>query len=84
MTARTERTKDTDLFTLNSGKVVAVDWGWIVGRTSPSGHPHPEFPYGFQTEDGTEDVELTDDEAQEIEEFILANIAYEPDNDYFD
>lgn len=72
-----------DLFVLNSGRRVSVDWGWITGRNSPAGYPFPEFPYGFQDgDDETKDIELTDDEVQEIEEFICANIQYEPPDFY--
>jgi hypothetical protein len=77
MTTRTQRVGKMDLFTLNSGKVVSIDWGWVHGRESPTGHPYPDFPYGFQSEDESEDVDLTDDEREELEAWIYGNIEYD-------
>lgn len=84
MTTYEQRRGAMDLFTLNSGRKVQTDWGWVTGRDSP-GYPFPVFNYGFQDpDDESKDVELTQDELQEIEEFICANIQYEPDDSGLD
>lgn len=80
MTTYEQRRGAMDLFTLNSGRRVSVDWGWET-RYGPA----PEFPYGFQDgDDETKDVQLSVDEEQEIFEFILANIQYEPNDSDLD
>jgi hypothetical protein len=75
MTTRTERFGKMDLFTLNSGKVVSVDWEWKSHRFGYE----PDFPYGFQDEAEANDVDLTTEEVEEVFGYILAEIPYDPD-----